>query len=258
MRRKQDDSSHQPSGNTAQQALEQSFLTGIQFGHFYRPIEDDIDAFRKQEGCHFTLDQIVYWMGRLLEAKTIRERGGHPQLVPEVRQISAGTHQGSAPGLPADDQSADTDVHVQSRNRRTLSEKPANWDSLSASEKQRWYRHRAHPNAGERSNGGRRLSLTARKAIGKAQRERWARYHAAKDAVDAKQKAKRAHWRLQKQKERVEKGSASGIAGYWAKMTPEKRAKEMRRRRAITEAKKKAKYLAEAKAQPVNGAQATA
>jgi hypothetical protein len=165
------------------------------FGYFYRTLEEHVNAFAEQEGCPYTLTDIALRVGQLLEAKALRQQSGSAQLVPQMRQNGGGAgrrDQGDESGVHDDFASAE--IHVRPRHRRALS--------------------------------GR-----ARKAIGEAQRRRWAKFHKAQDLPIKKRRAKRS-----------KRGSRAASA-FWATMTAAQRSVEMRRRQAVA-AKKKAARLA--------------
>lgn len=107
------------------------------------------------------------------------------------------------------------------------------------------------------ARGKRTLSLKARKRIAAAQRERWAKHHAAQAASSEVEK-QRETWRTAKRKQRSDKGgkhipkrSQSSVnsrtqSAYWAAMTPKQRSEEMARRIRVRAANAAAKAAAAA------------
>ena len=125
-----------------------------------------------------------------------------------------------------------------------------------------------------RPHARRTLSKKALKAISKAQKERWARFHAAQDDGDRETAARLSNTprrtgrpkkgevrvpmsieerrRRDREKKRAERARlkmpkthssnvSRAISSFWAKMSPEERSKEMLRRRQVSAAKKKAR-----------------
>jgi hypothetical protein len=205
------------------------------FGYFYRTVEDHINAFAAQAGNHFALPDIADRVGELLRLKaaTLRQQLGASELLLEMREVGTSAGGGAADRAGLAAREA---LYVRPRTRRTL-------------------------------------SVRARKAIAKAQRERWARFHAEQAGEQPVKKGRpkmiknmsaaerREYNRLHKQKSLAKQVKAarsgrqsgfrmkkaqiarmtSGIKNFWASMTKAQRSAEMSRRRAVADAKKAGK-----------------
>lgn len=108
------------------------------FGYFYRTIEEHLNTYAAQAGNPHSITDIALRVGRLLEAKALREELGASELVSQVRKNGAGTHrgEGSEPseheGLPS------AALHVRARRHRTLS--PEARKAISDAQRKRWKR----------------------------------------------------------------------------------------------------------------------
>jgi hypothetical protein len=183
------------------------------FGYFYRTVEDHINAFAAQARNPLALADIADRVGELLRLKaaTLRQQLGASELLLEMRQVGAAAGGGAADRAGLAAREA---LHVRSRARRTLSAK-------------------------------------AIRAIKRAQKIRWAKFHAEqahKPIKEMSAKERREYNRVQKQAQRAQtKGTKKyknpALARFWASMTPAKRSKEAKRRAALRAANKAAKAV---------------
>jgi len=144
---------------------------GLATGYLCRRTEEELQRIGAATGGAVSARELGEWMGRFFLSQSPANGAGLDgnQPVPEMR---AGAPQGYAQlGAPQE-------IHVRprdpvQRHGQSLTEKPANWETMTKLQKQRWYYHRAKPEAGERTRGRGRLDARARKRIGDAQRLRW-------------------------------------------------------------------------------------
>lgn len=185
------------------------------FGHFYRTIEEHIESYAAQAGNPFTLADIALRVGGLLQGQALREQLRDSELVSEVRKNGARSGLRGATLTSAS-------LHVR----------PFNYGALKPK---------------------RVLSKDARDRIAKAQRERWAKFHASQDEKPRRAMTddeRRERDRLAKREQRARKGikmppsqrsaTSRNVKSYWAKMTKEQRSAEMLRRRKVAAEKKSA------------------
>ena len=64
---------------------------GFSLGYFYRTIEERVNEHANQAGAKYSVATVAYRVGRLLEAKALRERMGATLVVSEVRTNGEGT-----------------------------------------------------------------------------------------------------------------------------------------------------------------------
>jgi hypothetical protein len=206
---------HGEFGDSAAQEAE------FRFGYLYRTIEEHINAFATQAGGAIAVDIIADRVGSLLrlKAEEIRSQLGASELLLEMREN--GTSAGRRAGYPAG-AAARSALYVPARFGGALD---------------------AHGQPRKRH-----LSRKALKAISDAQKARWARVKAEKEG----KLSRRAGWREKTgnpigrpKKHQMPTSHHLNVSraqkGFWAKMTPEQRSKEMMRRRAVAAAKKKAR-----------------
>jgi hypothetical protein len=180
------------------------------FGYLYRTIENHIDAFAAEAGNTFAVDHIADRVGQLLRVKAekIRAQLGAAELLLEMRQNGASAGRGAGHHGGA---SARSPLFGGAFDDRPLKKK-------------------------------RHLSKKALRAISKAQKERWAKFHAGDRSKSARPKAKIGRPRKGVGQGALTKAQrargASALRNYWAAMTPEKRSAEMKKRRAVAAAKK--------------------
>lgn len=165
--------------------------TAVNLGYYYSSVEAHLKSLSAQTGGADSLANIAHRLAQLLEATALREQHGNPAMVSEMWP---------------DGDSARARVRAAFNNGFATGQ------------------------ADVGPHGHRTLNAKARKAISKAQRERWAKFH-AKQAQSGPGRGHRTPAQI--------KRMAVGIKSYWAKMTPEERAREVLRRRKVSEAKKR-------------------
>ena len=167
----------------------------FELGVVYSAVKDELVAFAAKEGSPYSFADVAARVSKLLQAEALREQLRHPEHLSQMRQNGAGHHRGRPPKSGYDELAAAAQVFAGPSSARSLSAK-------------------------------------ARKAIAKAQRERWARFH-------DQQERQRKYSRETKQRQRAgvatpgkasRKQRSSGMRGYWANMTEEQRTAEMARR----------------------------
>lgn len=156
----------------------------FELGVLYQSVKNDIVAFATKESHSYTFADVATRVARLLESEALRQQYRTSELVPEMRQNGFPNRRGRPPRYRSDELGATPPLFDGSSGRRPLSRK-------------------------------------ARKAIGRAQRERWAKFHAQEDA-------ERERWKKSSQarRDRNAKQSpettrnlkSSAIKEFWAKL----------------------------------------
>lgn len=129
----------------------------LNLGHHHHSIENYLKRLAQEEGDPYLIAPFCERLSELLADSAVRAVAGDPALLPDMWQNGFAVNQRGRYQVRNVNQSAQ-ELHDRSSGKRTLSKK-------------------------------------ARKAISKAQNERWARYRARKDAD-------RARWRKSKQGQR--------------------------------------------------------
>lgn len=139
---------------------------GFEFGYFYRSIEDHVNAFAAAAGGENSFSNIASRVARLLDAASIRERGGNPELLPEVRQDFPANRNGRPPQPGYDSLSASQALHVHARDREPLKRymtKAARM-RIARAQRKRWKRYKLEQRGGRGIGRGHGVSPKVRAA----------------------------------------------------------------------------------------------